>query len=279
MKLLIVNGTPKTDGLCYSFVTAAEETAAELGADAETVRLSGMNLAKCKMCGDGWGICFGEHRCAFGDKDGFNELQKKVGDAAALVYITPVYWGETSEEMKIFMDKLRRCQATKQWNQRKDEVSFHAGKPSILVAAAGGGGGGIVSAFEDMERAVTHMGGDAWPRETAGIFDYIAVNRWNRSYKREALRSAIREMVRYLTRPKLAAVEPLADYRLLLTYDNGERRVFDVGPYLGTKPYDELKDADLFGKARISGFKVEWRPRLDIDADPLYFDSVPVAPG
>ena len=99
MKLLIVNGTPKTDGLCYSFVTAAEETAAELSADAEAVRLSGMNLAKCKMCDDGWGICFGEHRCAFGDKDGFNELQKKVGDADALVYLTPVYWGETSEEM------------------------------------------------------------------------------------------------------------------------------------------------------------------------------------
>ncbi|VUZ25685.1 Uncharacterised protein [Acetobacterium wieringae] len=27
-------------------------------------------------------------------------------------------------------------------------------------------------------------------------------------------------------------VEPLNDYKLLLTFDNGEKRIFDVSPYL-----------------------------------------------
>ena len=276
MKLLIVNGTPKTDGICYSFVTVAEETAKGLGVEHETIRLAGLNLAKCKMCGDGWGICFREHRCIFGEKDGFNELQKKVQNADAYIYITPVYWGEISEEFKIFFDKLRRCEATKQWDDREEEVTFLKGKPSIMVASAGGGGGGIVTAFADIERAVVQMGGDAWPREEAGIFDYIAVNRWNQGYKRETLKSAITEMVRYHTRPKLVSVEPKDDYTLLLTYDNGEKRVFDVNPYLKTAPYDELKDRKLFSKVKITGVKVEWRPRLDMEPDPLYFESVPV---
>ena len=194
MKLLIINATPKTDGVCYSFVTTAQETAAELNLDVEVIRLSSLNLTKCKMCDDGWGICFKEHICKFGKEDGFEDLQKKVQAADAYIYITPVYWGEISEELKIFLDKLRRCQATKQWNNKSVGPSFLKSKPTIMVASAGGGGGGIVNTFSVIERAITQMGGDEWPRETEGIFDYIAVNRWNQEYKRETLKAAIKEM-------------------------------------------------------------------------------------
>ena len=38
------------------------------------------------------------------------------------------------------------------------------------------------------------MGGDSWPRYSKGICDFIAVNRWNQEYKREALKSAIKTM-------------------------------------------------------------------------------------
>ena len=187
MKILIISGTPKLEGLTYSFVKAAEGTTVESGNEAEVIRLSGMDLTKCKMCGDGWGSCFSEHKCKFGDADGFNELQNKVRDADAFVYITPVYWGEISEDMKIFFDKLRRCQATKQWDDKIDEGSALSGKTGIMVAVAGGGGGGIVSTFSDIERAVSHMGGN--------IFDYIAVNRWNQEYKREALIAAVKTLI------------------------------------------------------------------------------------
>jgi len=197
MKLLIVSGTPKTDGLTFSFVERARETAKELGVDAEVVRLAGMKLSKCMMCNDGWGTCADEHRCAFGDKDGFNDLQERLKDIDAFIYISPVYWGEVSEDMKVYFDRLRRCQASKSWDEKAGE-SFLNDKPSILVAVAGGGGGGIISAFEDMERAISHMGGDGYPRENVGIMDYIAVNRWNKDYKREAFRESIKTMVNSL---------------------------------------------------------------------------------
>ena len=194
-KLLIVNATPKTDGLCYSFVEAAKEAADNLGLESEVIRLAGLGLRKCMMCHDGWGICFKEHRCIHGEKDGFANLQKTISESDAFVYITPVYWGEISEELKIFWDKLRRCETTKQWNGKDDVVSFHKNKPSILVASAGGGGGGIPSTFVAMERAVDQLGEHSGcANGTAGIFDYIAVTRWNQVYKREALKAAIAEM-------------------------------------------------------------------------------------
>jgi len=202
MKLLIINGTPKTDGITYSFVTAAETTARELSINAQVISLSSMKLQSCKMCGDGWGICYKEHICAFGNTDGFNELQEKVRNADSFIFITPVYWGEITEDFKIFIDRLRRCQGTKQWDSRDDEVSFLTGKTSILVAVAGGGGGGIVTAFADLVRALHHMGGDPWPWGQSGVFDFIAVNPWNQDYKREAFKLAIAEMFKYSTESK-----------------------------------------------------------------------------
>jgi len=194
-KLLIVNATPKNDGLCYSFVEAATEAATSLGLESETIRLAGYGLKKCAMCHDGWGICFKQHKCIVGDKDGFSSLQNLVSDADAFVYITPVYWGEISEELKIFWDKLRRCESTKQWNGKADCESAHKNKPSIIVASAGGGGGGIISTLAAMERAIDQLGEHTGCMNgTAGLFDYIAVNRWNQEYKREALKAAIAAM-------------------------------------------------------------------------------------
>ena len=196
MKVLIFSGTPKKDGITHSLVQTAEDTAKQLGMDAEVIRLADENLTNCKMCDDGWGLCNKEYRCAFENEDGFALLQEKVRTADAYIYITPVYWGDVSECMKPFFDKLRRTQATKQWEKDKDKnvASFLKGKPSIIVANAGGSGGGLLPALTGMERAISHMGGDSWPKNTGGILDIIAVNRWNHHYKYDSLKAAITEM-------------------------------------------------------------------------------------
>ena len=192
MKILIISGTPKSDGLCHSLVTAAAEAAFTKGVETEVVKLSDFNLQRCKMCGDGWGSCYKQHRCAFGDEDGFNSLQDKYRDADAFVYITPVYLAEVSEVMNCFLNKLRRCQAPKLWNNNP-EKSYQTDKPTIFAASAGGGGGGIAHTFLQMEQAVAHMGGLTW--QWGGVYDYIAVNRWNQDYKREALKAAVVSMI------------------------------------------------------------------------------------
>jgi len=194
MNLLILSGTPKKDGLCHSLAAAAYEAAGVAGAEVEIVRFS--NISACRMCGDGWGDCSKIHRCKFGETDDFNTLHEKLKWADGFVLITPVYWGEMSEGMKSFFDRMRRCEATKQWDQSEPDLSFFSGKSSILVASAGGGGGGITTAFAQMERAISHMGGTSYPYDVYGFFDYIAVNRWNSEYKREALKCAVSALVK-----------------------------------------------------------------------------------
>ena len=196
MKVLIISGSPKSEGICHSLVNAALETSKENGAETEVIKLTDHKLEHCKMCGDGWGTCRGEHRCQYGDKDGFNVLQEKFSQADAFVFITPVYWGDMSEVFNGFFDKLRRCQATKRWNEDENIKSFFTDKPSILVASAGGSGNGIINTLTQMERAIGHMGGDGMPKEEKGIYDYIAVNRWNKDYKLESLKAAVASMVK-----------------------------------------------------------------------------------
>ena len=190
MKLLIISGTPNDDGLCHSLIRTALEAAKARGAETKIISLK--SISACHMCGkDGWGSCRIKHFCNFGEDDGFNSYQDEVHWADGFVFITPVYFGDISESMKAFIDKLRRCQAPKTW-KNSQEKSFFNGKSSILVASAGGGGGGIPSTFVQLERAISHMGGSGYPYdEEWGFFDYIAVNRWNQNYKRDALHSAV----------------------------------------------------------------------------------------
>jgi multimeric flavodoxin WrbA len=106
MKLLIISSTPKEDGLCQSLTTATLETAKANGAEAKVISLK--YISACRMCDDGWGTCRTGHYCEFGEDDGFNDYQKDVEWADGFIFITPVYWGEVSEKMKTFLDKLRR---------------------------------------------------------------------------------------------------------------------------------------------------------------------------
>ena len=72
------------------------------------------------------------------------------------------------------------------------------------------------------------------------------------------------------------AVEPLAGYKLLITFENDEKRVFDVTPYLQRGIFAELKDTAVFSSVRISFDTVEWRNGADICPETLYEDSLPV---
>jgi hypothetical protein len=76
--------------------------------------------------------------------------------------------------------------------------------------------------------------------------------------------------------PALKAVSPLADYELLLAFDNGEQRAFDVKPYLSTGVFAALKDQGLFRSVRVSFDTVEWANGADLCPEVLYSDSRPV---
>ena len=68
-------------------------------------------------------------------------------------------------------------------------------------------------------------------------------------------------------------VTPLADYKLLLTFENGEDRVFDVKPYMDIGKFSELKDTTLFNSVAITFDSIEWANKLDLDPEFLYQKS------
>ena len=79
-----------------------------------------------------------------------------------------------------------------------------------------------------------------------------------------------------MLRPYAVDVIPQPDYQLLVTFNNREKRLFDVKPYLDKKPYVELKNPILFKTVKPAGLSVEWLHGQDVCPDDLYYGSVPV---
>jgi hypothetical protein len=69
------------------------------------------------------------------------------------------------------------------------------------------------------------------------------------------------------------AVVPQDDYMLLLTFDNGEQRRFDMKPYLGKGVFKELMQPEMFCTARVSFDTVAWANNTDLDPETLYAES------
>ena len=70
-------------------------------------------------------------------------------------------------------------------------------------------------------------------------------------------------------------VKPLEDFKLLLTFENGEARIFDMNPYLEKGIFKELKDIVMFNSVKVSFDSIEWQNEADMDPEVLYEDSIP----
>lgn len=181
MKLAIISGNPKNEGLC-SKMTEEIIRGAKSG-NAEVVEITMQGISGCRSCNGGQGSCLSEYHCIFG-KDGFDDAQNKIQNAEAIAIVTPVYWAEINDGLKMFLDRLRRCESSTPFNPRKAALT---GKPVLLMTSAGGSGRGYLTALEELERFCQHTG--------AVIYDSFGVNRWNHDYKGLALYSAAKTMV------------------------------------------------------------------------------------
>jgi hypothetical protein len=77
--------------------------------------------------------------------------------------------------------------------------------------------------------------------------------------------------------PLVRTATPQPGHRLLLTFDNGETRVFDLTPYLDKGVFRQLQDPADFAKAAVVAGSVEWPGEVDLSYDTLYLKSVPLA--
>ncbi len=75
---------------------------------------------------------------------------------------------------------------------------------------------------------------------------------------------------------KVLNVKPLEDYKLLLEFVTGEKKVFDVGPYISGEWFGKLKDVNVFKTVRPCGNTIEWIGGQDIAPHELYEFSIDV---
>jgi len=73
--------------------------------------------------------------------------------------------------------------------------------------------------------------------------------------------------------PAVKNVIPEKNYTLLLTFDNGDKKRFDMKPYLKLGIFKELNDISKFNSVRVSFDSIEWDNEADIDPEVLFTDS------
>ena len=73
--------------------------------------------------------------------------------------------------------------------------------------------------------------------------------------------------------PAIISVQALDDYQLLIEYQNNERKIFDVKPYIGKGIFKELITDNDFSTVKIAFDTVEWSNGADIDPETLYHAS------
>lgn len=180
MAILVIWASPNEDGLTAAAKNRIVEGIQAGGGLAEELHLNRKKIKRCLTCGDGWGLCRSEGRCVVSDD--FAEIYDKLIAAEGIVLITPVYWHDLAENLKSFLDRLRRCETA--------HNHFLRGKECLLIACAGGSGYGAIDCLHKMEETLGHM------KMTA--VDRLPVIRFNQSFMLPALTGAGEAFAGYL---------------------------------------------------------------------------------
>ncbi|WP_318661957.1 DUF2442 domain-containing protein [Treponema sp.] len=77
-----------------------------------------------------------------------------------------------------------------------------------------------------------------------------------------------------MLRPTVTKVFPEDNYLLFLEFNNGEKKEFDVKPYIKGNWFGKLNDFNYFKLVKINGFNIEWPDGQDICPDDLYYNAV-----
>ena len=73
--------------------------------------------------------------------------------------------------------------------------------------------------------------------------------------------------------PRVKSVKPQSNYRLEITFSNGEIGLYDCRPLLEFGVFQELKDETFFQQEYAEGGTVVWPHEQDICPDTLYLES------
>ncbi len=177
MRLLALSGSRNHEGRTSRAINALCQGVVKAGGNTETIFLIDLNLERCRQCEiDGWGICRREGRCIIDDD--FDSVVAKIKAADVVLFATPVYFGDLSESMRSFLERLRRIRFRPGGQRSPGSLvpsppgaPVQGGIPAVGLCLSGGGGGGGPSCAVSLERIVQTCGFD--------IIDWILLRRQN----------------------------------------------------------------------------------------------------
>ncbi|MBL8028563.1 MAG: DUF2442 domain-containing protein [Fibrobacteres bacterium] len=76
--------------------------------------------------------------------------------------------------------------------------------------------------------------------------------------------------------PRVLAATSLENYRVQLSFSNGEKRSLDMSPYLSFGVFSRLKNQDIFRDVRVTFGTIEWPCGVDLDPDFVWEKSEPL---
>ena len=76
--------------------------------------------------------------------------------------------------------------------------------------------------------------------------------------------------------PAVLNVVPNDDYSVVVTFETGEIKKFNVKPYLSGEWFGQLSNTDVFNTVRPCGNTIEWEDGQDIAPHELYELSVAI---
>ena len=106
MKVILLNGSPKTEGCTKRALREVEETLKEEGIETEIIDIGNKDIRGCIACGN----CRKNNKCVFDDM--VNEVAPKFEKADGIIVGTPVYYAHANGGIISFLDRLFYSTAT-----------------------------------------------------------------------------------------------------------------------------------------------------------------------
>jgi multimeric flavodoxin WrbA len=140
MKVLLVNGSPHTNGCTYTALEEVSKTLNAEGIGAEIFHIGTKPLAGCTACK----TCAKTGRCVFNDS--VNDFLDLAKGADGFIFGSPVHYGAAGGAMTSFMDRLFYA------DMQSGRQSFYL-KPAAAVVSARRAG--TSAAFDQLNKYFT----------------------------------------------------------------------------------------------------------------------------
>ncbi|MDQ7092040.1 flavodoxin family protein [Desulfosporosinus sp. PR] len=119
MKIAVINGSPKgkksnTNVMVEAFLKGAQEA----GAETINIFLAEKEIKHCKGCH----VCWVKGPCQCVTDDDMLGVLSHLGDANIIVFATPVYFGNISGMLKVFMDRMTMIGSPHSQNDSKKNI-------------------------------------------------------------------------------------------------------------------------------------------------------------